>query len=287
MSLEDVRRRFADELVERRGIRSAALRDAFARVPRERFLGPGPWLVFLPDGYTTTPGADPELVYDAERSLAIDSSRFINNAAPILGARMLDELRVAEGSRVLHVGCGAGYYTAILAELVGPAGRVVAVELEPEIARQAQRNVKRLRQVEVVHGDGLEHPETPCDGILVSAGVSHPQPAWLDGLTPGGRLVLPITGVRIPGVTSRVVRDHAGLVLRVQRTESGYPARFVDTAAVPPLFGGRDPEMVSLFAAAIAGDDAREVRSLRRDSHEPEPGCWVHGAGICLSRQEA
>ena len=286
VGLDEVRRRFADELAEALELRTPGLREAFARVPRERFLDRGPWLLFGIDGYHSTPDADPAQVY-ADCSLALDVSRFINNSSPYLVAKMIDALALEAGERVVQVGCGSGYYTAILADLVGREGRVRALELEPRLAERARRNLRRVRQVEVVHGDGTDPLDGPLDAILVGGGVTHPPDSWLDALDVGGRLVLPLTGTRIPGgVTARVIRDHAGQVLRLVKHGAGFEARFIDGVAIPALFGGRDPEMQRRIARAFEGGGVREVRSLRRDEHVHDDTCWLQGVGFCLSTQE-
>ena len=80
---------------------------------------------------------DASRLYD-DVLVAIDASRGINNGQPSLHAHSIDALRVREGETVVQIGAGAGYYSAILAQLVGPAGRVVAYEIEPDIAQRAK-----------------------------------------------------------------------------------------------------------------------------------------------------
>lgn len=281
--LEDVRRRFAEELRKHHDLRSEALVRAFAAVPRERFLGRGPWLLLAgAEGYTSSTDADPAHLYQ-DCAVAIDAPRVLNNGQPGLLAMVMDALELTPGTRVVHVGCGTGYYTAILAELVGRRGRVVALELDPEIAVRARRNLRGLPQVEVVAADALEHDPGPTDAILVNAGMTHPHPLWLDRLRPNGRLALPLTAVRPPAPAVRFVRNHAGQVLLVTRRTAGFEAHFVTRVGIPALFGGRDPENQRRLAQAYARGGGQEVRSLRRGEHGPEPSCWCHARGFCLS----
>ena len=98
----------------------------------------------------------------------------------------------------MHVGCGTGYYTAILAELVGPAGRVTALDVDADLAARSRNNLADLH-VTVVPGDGGEHDAGPADAILVNAGATHPRPVWLHSLRPRGRLLLPLTGLSRTG----------------------------------------------------------------------------------------
>ena len=123
---------------------------------REDFLGPGPWQILrlseLGRGYEQTPDDDPRHLYD-NVLVALDAGRNLNNGEPAALLRWLDELALAPGERVLHVGCGVGYYTAIAAAAV-PAGSVVGVELDPRLAELARRNLARTPNATVVSGDG-------------------------------------------------------------------------------------------------------------------------------------
>ena len=125
---------------EQAGLRSQRLADAFARVRREDFLGPGPWQIARGGatrrGYEWTPDADPRHLYELVL-VAIDAARGLNNGDPPSLARWFDLLEIGAGDRVAHVGCGVGYYTAILAEVVGAAGRVVGVEIDADLAARA------------------------------------------------------------------------------------------------------------------------------------------------------
>ena len=70
-------------------------------------------------------------------------------------------LGTAPGERVMHLGCGAGYYTAILAELIGPAGEITAIDIHPEMARRARDALAPWPQVEARHADGASAPLQP------------------------------------------------------------------------------------------------------------------------------
>src|SRR3712207_5345550 len=115
------RRRFAEELRYVAGVRLPAVVEAFATVPRERFAGSGPWRVLSPmsmDAYWTTDDADPRHLYH-DVLVAIDERRRLNNGQPSLWAALYDRLGLAPGAHVVHVGAGTGYYSAVLAEIVG------------------------------------------------------------------------------------------------------------------------------------------------------------------------
>ena len=102
---------------------------------------------------------------------------------------------MSHGAHVVHVGAGTGYYSAILAEIVGRTGRVTAIEIDPALAARAQENLTcAWPQVTVVAGDGFAfRPDQPADAIVVNAGVTHFSAVWLDTLAENGRLLVPLT----------------------------------------------------------------------------------------------
>lgn len=193
-SLELLRRSFAERLRATCNLGNRVLVDALAAVPRERFLPPGPWLV-RGEGdreVRQTPSAAPEHLYD-DVSVAIDSTHQLFNAAPGAVAPWIDALEIAPGGRVLQIGCGLGYYTAVLAHCVGPTGRVVAFDADPGLANSARGNLAAYEWVEIRNGHGRAIERERYDAILVHAGVTHPEPLWLDALGTDGRMVLPLT----------------------------------------------------------------------------------------------
>jgi len=179
------RRWFAEDLKLRAPIRrNMSIVEAFAHVPRERFLGSGPWRILpdcCPDSSFATPDGDPRRIYH-DVLVTIDQTRGLNNGLPSLWARNFDHLDLKPGQRVMQVGAGTGYYAAVLAEIVGPNGRVIAVEFDDKLAARARTNLGRWVQVEVVHGDGRAHDPGEVDAIIVFAGSTHPAPLWLDRL---------------------------------------------------------------------------------------------------------
>ncbi len=276
--LEEARWRFAEELRYVAAVRSAALIEAFATVPRERFVGPGPWkLMSFPRGYWTTEDSDPRHLYH-NVLVGIDPKRHLNNGQPSLWALLFDEVDPKEGEHVLHIGCGTGYYSAILAEIVGGSGRVTAIEVDSELAARARANLGDWSNVEVICADGCQYSDSPANVLIVNAGASHPLPNWLDSLLPAGRMILPLT------VTGPILTE--GGVVKVIREERGYAARFVSPVGIFPCAGGRDPELNRRLGEALSGDRravALAVKSLRRDSHESDKTCWFHAGDFCFS----
>src|SRR5262249_43009763 len=271
-----------------------------ACVPREQFLRPGPWTVLSdsPDSVMmgaqtgvrtcTTPDADPARVYH-NIVVAIDPERQLFNGQPGTLGVWIDMLDLAKGARVLPIGAGLGYYTAVIAECVGPGGRVVAFEVDQTLAAEARRNLASRGWVDMRHGDASADLDGPFDAILVNAGVTHPLDAWLDAVATGGRMLLPVTAT-MPAMGSTLGK---GLVLLVTN-DGGRPkpdaahemsARVVNFVAVYSAIGIRDPQMNERVGKALMGGPQKwhAVKRLRRDPHEPSDACWIHGPTACFS----
>lgn len=121
------------------------------------------------------------------------------NSQPSTVAAMLSLLDVHPGQRVLDVGAGSGWTTALLAHLTGPDGEVRGVELEPDLARWGAANLaatgQRWATLETSAGGVLGLPDrAPYDRILVSAGSRELPQALLDQLGDPGRMVIPVDG---------------------------------------------------------------------------------------------
>ena len=134
--LEAHRAFFASLITAQAGVPNGRLSEAFAATPRERFLGPGPWKIFAGGGYITTPTDDPAFLYQ-DVTVALSEAGKINNGQPVLHAVGLSALNPQPGEMAVHIGAGTGYYTAVLARLVGPDGKVFAYEIEPALAELA------------------------------------------------------------------------------------------------------------------------------------------------------
>lgn len=283
LGLEARRRFYAEEIETLAGLRTPALVEALATVPRERFLPPGPWFVRTEADFggpaRRTPDADPRHVYH-NLAIAIDPARQLFNGQPSLVAMLIEALAPAPGGRVLHVGAGTGYYSALMARAVGASGRVVAIEVDPALASGALANLADVSWVDVRHGDGTG-PLEPFDGILVNAGVTHPLATWLDALAPGGRLVVPITSTG--GVPAFGPAIGKGIVVLVTREPKRFAARAVTFVAIYSALGIRDPGMDARIGEALKRNPFPRLSSLRRDAHKPSPSCWLHGDGWCLA----
>ncbi|MGH9597282.1 MAG: protein-L-isoaspartate O-methyltransferase family protein, partial [Edaphobacter sp.] len=137
------------------------LEAALASTPRERFVGPPPWRIFARSGYAATSSDDPALLYQ-DVVVSLGGGEPFNNGQPSLHAYCLAALDVKKGERVVHVGAGTGYYTALLEKLVGEGGRVDAYEIEPEFARRAVENLAELSVVVVHSRSGTKGPLPAC-----------------------------------------------------------------------------------------------------------------------------
>jgi protein-L-isoaspartate(D-aspartate) O-methyltransferase len=296
-----VRRWFAEDLKLRAPVRrNSALIEAFAAVPRERFFGPGPWLILAescPDLDVMTPGADVRWLYH-DVLVTIDQARGLNNGLPSLWARTFDHLDLRRGQRLLQIGVGTGYYTAVLAELVGPEGRVIAIECDGALAARARANLSAWTQVEVVHGDGRCHDAGEVDVIVVFAGSTHPAPLWLDRLAAGGRLLMPLTAENRRGFLLRVTRwpdyDRALIVLPKARDVDCFDAVSIGLVSIFPCTGGRDAQSAERLRRVLL-DSLRcghsytnlPIEALHRGAPRPDIAdkIWYHGPGFWLERR--
>ncbi len=197
------RRRMVDEQIRRRGITDPRVLRAMEFVPRERFL---------------PPEQRHQAFADAAVSLALGQTI----SQPYIVASMTAGLGITPHDRVLEIGTGSGYQTAILSRL---AARVYTIERLAELQNQARRLLEELGflNVEYLVADGtLGWPEqAPFDRIIVTAGSPAAPPALVNQLTIGGRMLIPIGG-----------REEQTMTL-VERTPEGsrqipqYSCRFV------------------------------------------------------------
>ena len=159
--------------LRRRGIRDERLLAAMGRVPRHEFVGPRQQEAY----------ADHPVVIGEEQT----------TSQPYIIAAMLQAAEISGHDRVLEIGAGSGYQTALLAEL---AAQVFAVERHASLAEHAQETLARLgySNVKLVTGDGsLGYPAgAPYDAIVVSCAAPGIPPALIAQLAPHGRLVIPV-----------------------------------------------------------------------------------------------
>jgi len=174
MNFDEQRERMVQEQLHTRGIRDERVLAAFRKVPRHLFVPPE----YQREAY-------------ADHPIPIDQGQTISQ--PFIVALMVSRLRLQGHERVLEIGTGSGYQTAVLAEL---ALEVYSIERIPELFRAAQSRLAALGylNVHLAPGNGsLGHPDAaPYDAIIVGAAAPEvPQPL-LDQLGPYGRMILPV-----------------------------------------------------------------------------------------------
>ena len=174
MSVDKAREQMVREQLQGRGITDARVLAAFRKVPRHLFVP----AEYQRDAYEDHP-------------IPIDQGQTISQ--PFIVALMISALRLRGHERVLEIGTGSGYQTALLAEL---ALEVYSVERLPELCRAAQQRLATFGylNVQLAPANGsLGWPEAaPYDAIIVSAAAPEVPPPLLEQLAPHGRLVLPV-----------------------------------------------------------------------------------------------
>lgn len=197
------RHRMVDEQISARGIRNPAVLSAMRSIPRELFV----------------PREGADSAYE-DRALPIGLGQTISQ--PYIVAFMTDALVPAPGHRVLEIGTGSGYQTAVLAML---CGSVITIERIEELSHGARQRTRMLglSNIEFFVGDGsCGWPErAPYDRIIVTAAAPGIIPCLAQQLAPGGRIIMPIGGENTQLVTLIEVY-HARIVERPL-----LPVRFV------------------------------------------------------------
>jgi protein-L-isoaspartate(D-aspartate) O-methyltransferase len=214
-------------------------------------------------------------------SIAIDPERNLYNGSPSLIARWLDAVRLDQGQRVVHIGCGTGYFTAIIGSVVGPAGRVDAIDVDADLAVRARISLSDQPWITVRHANGTRDLLDRADVVIVHAGATHLLDAWLDAMADGGRLLVPLT-VAFPGMPDGIGK---GLMQLVTRRGDAWQARVQSTmpVAIYSLKDVRDERLAGALGQAMTTGALLKAITVRRDRHEPAASCVVHGPTTCLS----
>ncbi|HOB73338.1 MAG TPA: protein-L-isoaspartate(D-aspartate) O-methyltransferase [Phycisphaerae bacterium] len=200
---EKDRRRMVEEQIRARGILDGRVLAVMERVPRERFVPPAG-----------------QIFAYADQALALPAGQSISQ--PFVVAAMTEALAIQPQHRILEIGTGSGYQTAILAEL---AAEVYTIERIEPLQRTAREVLAMLGILNVSYrtGDGtLGWPEAaPFDGIIVTAAAPDAPRTLLNQLVDGGRLVIPVGG-ETEQTLMVIERTGAGLHQTPQ-----FPCRFV------------------------------------------------------------
>ncbi len=191
--LEDIEAevRFTRDMIGRQRLGPEVM-EAMAKVPRDKFV---------PDGVKA-------FAYD-NGPLSIGHSQTISQ--PYIVALMTDLLQPKADHKVLEIGTGSGYQTAVLSQLVD---RVYTVELEAALSESARQHLEELGydNIEFRVGNGYEGwPEhAPYDGILVTAAAPFIPEPLIEQLKPGGHLVIPVGEPHLPQNLMLVTKDQQG-----------------------------------------------------------------------------
>ena len=285
---ETYRKQFAEELRRRLVVMSDRLVNAFASVPREHFLGPGPWKIFNVDDltYRETEDNHPKHIYCNEL-VAIDEKRYLNNGQPSGLAAWINSLNLRTDESVLHIGSGVGYYSAIMAAVVGPHGQVTALVVDESLAERARKNLKDYDNVDAFSADGATFDGGSFDAIFVNAGATHPLPLWLDSLNMNGRLLVPLTVDLVSLSAPELGRNTGwGFMLRITRKKDGYAADLISRVGIFHCHGARSERNNDLLQAAFGNSGYEDVVALRLDIHSKTEDCWLHGENFCLTTRE-
>jgi protein-L-isoaspartate(D-aspartate) O-methyltransferase len=202
-------------------LRSAAIAEAFATVPRHLFVPH----VGIEEAYRDR--------WVATKRLA-DGEVVSSSSQPEIMAIMLEQLDVRPGQRVLEIGAGTGYNAALLARLVGATGRVTAVDIDEDIVAAAQAHLVAagISEVQLVTADGWAGVAegAPYDRIILTVGASDISPAWRAQLAAGGRLLLPLS---LGAVQASIAFDERAGILESASVRGCMFMRLRGAAAVP------------------------------------------------------
>ena len=279
-----IRLAYAKQILAAAQVNDQRLEQAFAQVPREDFLGPGPWMIPRWFGeYLPTPTADPVYLY-IDNVVQIIAERQINNGQPSGHAKWIASASIKPGEHIVHIGTGTGYYTPIMSHLAAPLGKVTGIELDTGLATRAKENLSSYTNVRLVEGDGTTVQFGAADVIYVNAGVTRPADQWLDSLKEGGRLILPLTtnegfmGNDPAKVPSR------GAMFRIERRGSEFLAQWISPIAIIPCESARDETSEAALAEAFKKRGAwLLVTRLYRHDDVAQDRCWLRASGWCLA----
>jgi protein-L-isoaspartate(D-aspartate) O-methyltransferase len=271
-----------EDFARRAGVSNPRLLRAIAATPREQYFGSGPWLRVdvspSPPYFHTalTPDATLGQLY-SNTALAINAHGR-SDGPPSLSFGLIEALELQPSEHVLHVGCGNGYQTALLAALVGNTGQVTAVETDPVLAAAAARALAALQTVHVMSEPGDRRALVSVDAILTHVGVTHPPRHWLSQLRENGRLVLHLS------VALRHRQPQSfGRTYLLRKRGVRFQARHIAQPFVEVAEDLRTALEEDAIRAALQYGDESEVRSLRTDRHDKGRHCWLHLPTYCLS----
>jgi protein-L-isoaspartate(D-aspartate) O-methyltransferase len=254
----DLNRSLVDSLVSHGHIRADGVRAAFYAVQRHHLL---------PDSNIADVYADRAITLKtAEAGGPLPEGRIISSASmPSLLARVLEQMAVRPGMRVLQVGTGPGYLAALLANMVGQSGGVVSVEIDASLSAAAATNLHRhgYGPAECVVGDGFygHPPGAPYDRIVATASCFEVPGPWLEQLSDDGTMTLPLS-----------LSQHAGTYPMIWLQKDGFGLRGGVVQGLPrvgflPLYGPGGVRPV-IYEQEISNLEASIQQRLMRDTRD-------------------
>lgn len=257
LTAEQLRQALVAHLKEAGLLQDSSVESAFAATPRHLFI----------------PHIDLENAY-ADHAIALKKDghgRVLSSISqPSMIAIMLRQLQARPGHNVLEIGGGTGYNAALLRHIVGDEGHVTTIELDHELAKQAENNLYRaqISGVRVVQSDGAlgYAPRAAYDRIIATVGVWDIPTIWVQQLKPFGRIVVPIwlDGVQV----SATFKPHSDGTLY---SDDNHPCAFIymrGESAVPTI-----QKAVGNTSLLILSDDVEKIDTvalsmLLSDDHE-------------------
>jgi len=171
---------FIEKIIEDGWLKTESIKEAFEKIKREDFVS---------DEFKS--------LVELNEALPIGFEQTISQPAVV--AFMLEQLQPKEGEKILDIGAGSGWTTALLSEIVGEKGKVIALEIVPELKELGEKNVAKYGFIEkkiatFISADGSKGflAAAPYDKILVSAACEAVPEVWKEQLKVGGKIVAPV-----------------------------------------------------------------------------------------------
>ncbi|MCA1219746.1 methyltransferase domain-containing protein [Streptomyces sp. 8L] len=283
--------------LDERGLLSPRWRAVWQELPRHLFIPPRVWRQgpegcepVGPDAWWSLVGSDEPVILQVddgdEDGPGIATS---SNSKPSMVARMLGLLDLEPSHRVLEIGTASGHLAALLARYLGDDSHVHSLELDPELARLADKQLARAGHTpRLRQGDGALgcSEAAPFDRIISTCAVRHVPQAWIGQLRPRGVLVLPLHRDFWSGAVVRLVRRpdgtargtfHGGASYMLMRSQRDPARAHVDSSSARASATGLDPAgLLSLGAALYIGERLPGV-SLHHARTDEGVRVWAQG----------
>jgi protein-L-isoaspartate(D-aspartate) O-methyltransferase len=284
--LKKLRLSYAKAICMWNNVTSRSIRKAFGKIPREQFEGEAPWNILDGFGYWA-----PNFYKETKLSniyknvhIAKKEAKLLNNGIPSTQADWINAVHLQKNEKILHIGCGSGYYTAILCELVGKNGEVTFYDQDAELGELAVNNLRNIPQANFSINPDILFCTKTFDVIYINSGSPCIHQHWLNSLNENGRLLVSLTasywGFKVP----------YGETILITRKGSSFHAKFLSNknallGSYYQDYGSRDMLIDEELKTSYKDKSYKSVRSLRTDSHDKIDTCWAHLGEVCFSKQ--